>query len=465
MIAAPPGAVDGGLGYTGRSSDLEETMEAVDTLIHARWIVPVRPRGQVLEDHSLALRDGRIHACLPTPEAKDRFRAPAELSLDRHVLIPGLVNAHTHAAMNLLRGLADDLPLMTWLQEHIWPAEQRHVDRDFVYDGTELAVAEMLRGGITCFNDMYFYPDETARAARRAGIRAVVGLIVLDFPTRWAEGPEDYLRKGLDLHEQYADDPLIRTAFAPHAPYTVSDAPLQRILTLAEELDLPIHMHVHETADEVAQSQRQHGARPLARLEALGLLSPRLLAVHMTQLEAHEIERLAKHGVHVVHCPESNMKLASGTCPVARLLEAGVNVALGTDGAASNNDLDLFGELRTAALLGKLVAGDAAAVPAPAALEMATLGGARALGLADEIGTLEVGKAADVVAVDLGGIEALPLYDVVSQLVYATGRHQVSDVWVAGRHLLKAGRLTTLDPQALTDKARLWGRRIQESRP
>ncbi len=440
-------------------------METVDTLIHARWIVPVAPRGVVLEDHSLALRDGYIHACLPTPEAKDRFRAPAEHDLGGHALIPGLVNAHTHAAMNLLRGLADDLPLMTWLQQHIWPAEQRFVTPEFVSDGSELAIAEMLRGGVTCFNDMYFYPDRTAAAAERAGMRAVVGLIVLDFPTAWAKDPEDYLAKGLALHDQYRDHPLIRTAFAPHAPYTVSDAPLERIRVLADELDLPIHIHVHETADELDQSLKHHNHHPLTRLERLGLLSPRLLAVHMTQLDDGEIDTVARHGVQVIHCPESNMKLASGACPVARLIEAGVNVALGSDGAASNNDLDLFGEMRSAALLGKLVAGDASAVPAPAALEMATVNGARALGLDHEIGTLEVGKAADVVAVELETLETLPLYDVVSQLVYATGRGQVSDVWIAGRHLLAQRRLTTLDPDTLADKARLWSRRIREDRP
>ncbi len=440
-------------------------METADTLIHARWIVPVAPRGHVLEDHSLVLRDGRILACLPTPEAQDRFHAPAEHDLSRHALIPGLVNAHTHAAMNLLRGLADDLPLMTWLQDHIWPAEQRFVTPEFVRDGTELAIAEMLRGGVTCFNDMYFYPDHTAAAAERAGMRAVVGLIVLDFPTAWAKDPEDYLAKGLALHDQYRDHPLIRAAFAPHAPYTVSDAPLERIRVLADELDLPIHMHVHETADELDQSLKAHNRHPLGRLERLGLLSPRLLAVHMTQLDDGEIDTVARHGVQVIHCPESNMKLASGACPVARLQAAGVNVALGTDGAASNNDLDLFGEMRTAALLGKLTAADASAVPAPVALEMATLNGARALGLEDEIGTLEVGKAADVVAVDLGMVETQPLYDVVSQLVYATGRHQVSDVWIAGRHLLAQGRLTTLDETAISDKSHLWARRIQESRP
>lgn len=337
-------------------------METVDTLLHARWIVPMVPEGLVLEHHSLALRAGRIVALLPTDEARARYRASERIALPEHVLLPGLVNAHTHAAMTLLRGLADDLTLMTWLNEHIWPAEGRWVGEDFVRAGTELALVEMLRGGITCFNDMYFFPEVVADCARRAGMRAVVGLIVIDFPSAWASDADDYLAKGLALHEQLREQPLLSTVLAPHAPYTVSEPALIRIRELAERHDLRIHMHVHETADEVAQWQRQHGERPLATLDQLGLVGPRLLAVHMTQLNDAEIERIAAAGVQVLHCPESNLKLASGFCPVARLDAMGVNLALGTDGAASNNDLDLFGELRTAALLAKAVANDASAL-------------------------------------------------------------------------------------------------------
>lgn len=438
--------------------------QPIATLLNARWIVPVEPEGLILDHHALAIQDGRILAILPREEAAARFSAELCLNLDRHVLIPGLINAHTHASMTLLRGLADDLPLLSWLREHIWPAEARWVNPEFVRDGTRLAIAEMLRGGVTCFNDMYFFPETTAAVARECGMRACVGLIALDFPTAYARDFDEYLNKGLELHARLQADPLVRTAFAPHAPYTVSAPALERIGQLAADLELPVHIHVHETATEVAQFQARHGCRPLARLEQLGLLSPRLLAVHMTQLEAAEIERLARAGVHVAHCPESNLKLASGFCPTARLDAAGVNVALGTDGAASNNDLDLLGELRTAALLGKGVAGDAAALPAARMLRMATLNGARALGLAGETGSLEPGKAADVVAVNLGLPETEPVYQPVSQLVYTASRHQVSDVWVAGRRLLADRRLTTLDPDEAVRRARDWRRKIAAGR-
>ncbi len=439
-------------------------MQHVDTLIHARWIIPVEPDNTVLEQHSLAIAGGDIVALLPSGAAREQFSADEVVELPRHALIPGLVNAHTHASMNLLRGYADDLPLMDWLQNHIWPAEARWVSEDFVYQGTRLAVAESLRGGVTCFNDMYFFPDQAARAAAEAGMRAMVGLIVIDFPTVWAKDADEYLEKAIQVHDQYRKHPLIGTAFAPHAPYTVSDAPLERIRVLADELDIPVHMHVHETTHEVDEAQARHGHRPLTRLAALGLLSDRLLAVHMTQLAAEEIDRCAELGVSVVHCPESNLKLASGFCPLARLLEAGVNVALGTDGAASNNDLDMLGEMRTAALLAKAVAGDAAAVPAHSVLRMATLNGARALGLEQRIGSLRPGKAADLAAVDFGELETQPLYHPISQLVYASGRHQVSDVWVAGRRLLAQRRLTTLDEDRLRAEARRWAEDIRHTR-
>ncbi|HEB94946.1 MAG TPA: TRZ/ATZ family hydrolase [Sedimenticola thiotaurini] len=432
----------------------------IDTLIHARWVIPVEPHGEVLEYHSIAVHAGRILAILPSSEARESYQAASEHELHRHALIPGLVNAHTHAAMSLLRGLADDLPLMTWLNEHIWPAERRWVSEEFVADGTRLAVAEMLRGGVTCYNDMYFFPDVTGQVTAAAGMRAVVGLILIDFPSAWAGNADDYLQRGLAVHDQFRNDSLITTAFAPHAPYSVSDAPLERVRTLADELEIPIHMHVHETRDEVKQGLADFGNRPLRRLDELGLLSPALMAVHMTQLEDEEIELFASRGGSVVHCPESNLKLASGFCPVAQLLEAGINVALGTDGAASNNDLDLLGEMRTAALLAKGVAGSASALPAADALRMATLNGATALGIAGETGSLEPQKAADITAVDLGRVENQPLYHPLSQLVYATGRDQVSDVWVAGRQVVREGRLTTIDEAELGARTREWQERI-----
>ncbi|MEW8042878.1 MAG: TRZ/ATZ family hydrolase [gamma proteobacterium symbiont of Phacoides pectinatus] len=434
----------------------------IDTLIHARWIIPVAPDNRVLEDYSLAVQGGRILELLPTEEARDKYAPAHEHELTRHALIPGLINAHTHAGMSLLRGLADDLPLMTWLNDHIWPAEKRWVNEEFVADGTRLAIAEMIRGGTTCFNDMYFFPDVTARVASAAGMRAVLGLILIDFPSAWAGDADEYLHRGIRVHDDFRGNTLITTAFAPHAPYSVSDAPLERVRTLADELEIPIHMHVHETAHEVTEAEQRDGRRPLRRLGELGLLSSSLTAVHMTQLTEDEIGALAESGASVVHCPESNLKLASGFCPVTRLLAAGVNVALGTDGAASNNDLDMFSEMRTAALLAKGLSADPGSVPAATALRMTTLNGAMALGIADQTGSLEAGKAADIVAVDLGGVETQPLYHPVSQLVYATGRDRVSDVWVAGRQLLNGRELTTLDREKILARTADWNHRIAD---
>jgi 5-methylthioadenosine/S-adenosylhomocysteine deaminase len=432
----------------------------VDTVIHARWIIPVEPESVTLEHHSLVLDGGRIIDLLPTEWAKAKYQGKVTETLPNHALLPGLINSHTHAAMSLLRGRADDLPLMDWLQNHIWPLEQQWMSAEFVKDGADLAIAEMLLGGTTCFNDMYFFPDITAAQAIQHGIRASIGLIVVDFPTVWAQNSADYIAKGLALHEAWRDEPLITTTFAPHAPYTVSDEPLQKIRQLAAQFNSPVHIHVHETRHEVEQAQADSGKRPLQRLHELGLLSPALLAVHATQLNDAEIALLAATGCHIVHCPESNLKLASGFCPVAKCLAAGINVALGTDGAASNNDLDMFGEMRTAALLGKAVADDASAIPAMTALQMATINGAKALGLAHETGSLRIGKAADVIAVDLGGLATQPLYCPISQLVYAASRQQVSDVWVAGKRVVKQQRLMTLDVDALKARVGLWQQRL-----
>ena len=431
-----------------------------ELLIHAQWVLPVDPRDRQLTDHAVAIADGRILAVLQSEEARSSIEAQRVIELPGHLLIPGLINAHTHAAMVLMRGLADDLPLMTWLHEHIWPAEQRWVDPGFVADGTRLAVLEMLRGGITCYNDMYFHPEVTAQVSAEAGMRAVIGMIVVDFPTGYAANADEYIAKGLALHEHYRDHPLIRVGFAPHSPYAVSDAPLQRVRALADELEVPIHIHLHETRDEVLQSLRDHGERPISRLNRLGLLGPGLVCVHMTQLEEDEIALLADTGAHVVHCPESNLKLASGFCPVAKLVDAGVNVAIGTDGAASNNDLNMLGEMRTAALLGKGVAGSASALPAATALRMATINGARALGLEDEIGSLEPGKSADLVALDLRDSHTQPLYHPVSQLVYAASQQQVRQVWVRGRQLIRDGLPTGLDNARIIAAAQTWGERL-----
>jgi 5-methylthioadenosine/S-adenosylhomocysteine deaminase len=440
-------------------------MKTTETLLHARWVIPVEPDATVLEYHSIAIDEGRISAILPSADARHSYQAQTTLELDQHALIPGLINAHTHAAMTLLRGIADDLHLMDWLQNHIWPAEQRWISEQFVHDGTQLAVAEMLRSGTTCFNDMYFFPEVSARVAASSMIRTCVGMILIDFPTAYADNPEEYFAKGLALHDEHKHHPLVSCAFAPHAPYTVSDQPLKKVRMLADELDLPVHIHLHETASEIANSLKDTGQRPLDRLEQLGLLSPNLVGVHMTQLEDSEIQRLSDNNTSVVHCPESNLKLASGFCPVQKLVDAGVNVALGTDGAASNNDLDMLGEMRSAALLAKAVHQDASALPAHTALRMATLNGARALGMADKTGSLETGKWADISSIDLGALETQPLYDPVSQLVYAAGREQVTDVWVAGQHVLKDRALTHLDTRELIQRAHGWQTRIAAGDP
>ena len=433
-----------------------------DLLIHADWVIPVDRPG-ALAQHSIAIDGGRISAILTHDEAQHQVTARETVTLPGHALMPGLINAHTHSPMTLFRGLADDLPLMTWLNEHIWPAEARWVHEEFVADGSRLAIAEMIRSGTTCFNDMYFYADVTGRVAAQAGMRASIGLILIDFPSAWASDADAYLDRAIAVHDQFRGDPLVRTAFAPHAPYSVSDAPLRRVVTLANELELPVHMHVHETAAEVSGSVGQYGHRPIERLHRLNLINPTLMAVHMTQLGDEEIDLFADSGAHVVHCPQSNLKLASGHCPVTRLLEAGINVALGTDGAASNNDLDMLAEMQSAALLAKGNTGDACALPAQQALYMATLAGARALGIDDLTGSLAVGKAADIVAIDLAQPETQPVFNPVSQLVYAAGREQVRHVWINGRQVLKNRALTTIDLAQTLQRAAGWHTRIVDN--
>lgn len=434
--------------------------DTAEYLVIARWVAPVRPAGAILDDHAVAVADGKIVAVLPAAEARQRFPDAPVTELGSHLLIPGFVNAHTHAAMSLLRGIADDLPLMEWLREHIWPAESRWTGPDFVRDGTELAIAEMLKGGTTCFSDMYLFPDVTARTCSKLGMRASIGMVLFDFPTPWAEGADEYIRKGIAVRDEFNTNPLLTFPFAPHAPYTVSDESLRNMQRIANELDIPVHTHLHETATEVEEAVAKTGKRPFARFEELGLLGPNLMAAHMTQLTDEEIEKTAQYGVHVLHCPESNLKLASGFCPVARLRQAGVNIALGTDGAASNNDLDMLGEMRTMALLAKGVSGDATAIDAPTALEVATLGGARAIGLENEIGSLETGKWADMAAIDLSPAATTPVYNPVSQLVYAATRDQVSHTWIAGRLKLEKGRLRDIDEASVLRKAEEWRQRI-----
>jgi 5-methylthioadenosine/S-adenosylhomocysteine deaminase len=434
----------------------------LDLLLFPTWLVPVEPAGVVLKGHGLGVRDGRIALIAPRAIAL-KYQAIETRELEGMLLAPGLINAHGHAAMTLFRGLADDLPLQRWLKDHIWPAESRWVDEDFVHCGTELAIAEQLKGGITCFSDMYFYPSVVSELVHKHGVRAQITIPVLDFPVPDARDADEALRKGVALFDDLKHHPRITIAFGPHAPYSVADDKLESIRVLVAEMDAGIHMHVHETAHEVQEALRKHGERPLARLARLQLLGPRFQAVHMTQVDDDDLALLTEHNCSVIHCPESNLKLASGFCPVERLWEAGINVAVGTDGAASNNDLDLLGETRTAALLAKAVAGSATALDAHRALRMATLNGARALGIDEHTGSLEIGKFADLVALDLSGLAQQPVYDPVSQLIYSTSRDAVRHVWIGGKQLLESGRLTRMDEQQVIANARQWGERISST--
>ncbi|MDP1933333.1 MAG: TRZ/ATZ family hydrolase [Nitrosomonas sp.] len=432
----------------------------IDTVIEAKWIIPIEPSEITLSQHAIAVDKGIIKAILPISEAKLRYKPQQTITLNDHALIPGLINLHTHAAMTLMRGFADDLPLMEWLNKHIWPIENQHVDAQFVLDGTQLACAEMIKGGITCFNDMYFFPESCAEAVIHSGMRAAIGMIVIDFPTAYASDADDYLAKGLKLRDQYHQHPLLSFCFAPHAPYTVSDKTFNSILTYAEQLNTPIHTHLHETHDEIRISLETNGVRPIERLHQLGLLSPNLIAVHTVHLTDYEIKLLHQYGCSIAHCPSSNMKLASGFAPIPALLNQGVNVGLGTDGAASNNRLDMFEEMRQAALLAKATSGQADALPAHQALKMATLNGANALGLGEITGSLAVGKAADITAINFSDLNLTPCYDPASHLVYTASREQVSHVWVNGRMLLHDKQLTTLNPFELQYRTAYWQERI-----
>jgi len=430
------------------------------SLIHPRYLVAVRPQGIVLENYSIAIEQGLIVSIMTRTESEQAYPEAESIELPDHVLLPGFINMHTHSPMTLLRGYADDMDLDVWLREHIWPAEQEFVGPSFVADGARLAIAEMFRAGTTCFNDMYFFPDVIGETCLAAGIRASIGVPLIETQTAWAADIDSYFEQGLRLHDEWRSEPLLSITFSPHAPYSVTDDTLRRVATHSLELEVPVHLHLLETSWDIKHSLQHHEVHPLHRLRDLDLLNSRLLAVHMTQLSAEDIDQLAQSNVHVIHCPQSNLKLASGICPLASLLEAGVNVSLGTDGAASNNDLDLLSEAQTAALLAKGISGNAKAVDAFQALEMLTINGAKALGMDKLTGSIEVGKAADLCAIDLSCPETQPLYHVVSQVIYAASRRQVSDVWVAGRRVLDNGQLTTIDLEEVTRKAGQWQGRL-----
>lgn len=439
------------------------TPKAIDTLISARWIIPVRPSGVTLENHSIAVMNGKIVDLLPTDDAMAQYDAQYGIDLSEHVLTPGLINAHGHAAMSLFRGMADDYPLDSWLNEHIWPAEEKWVDEDFVTLGTKLAIAEMLRSGTTTFSDMYFFPNAVAKAASDAGMRAQIAFPVFNVPTIWGQDPDDYIRKGLAVRDDFKHSELVELIFGPHAPYTVSDDALSKIAVLAAELDIGIQIHAHETQKEVDDEVAQRGQRPLTRLNELGLLGPKTQLVHMSALTDDDIELLKLSGARVIHCPHSNLKLASGFSPVQKLRDEGITVALGTDGAASNNSLDMFAEMRTASMLAKVVAKDAAALTSWQALEAATLNGAIAMGMEETIGTLEPGKQADIIAIDLSGIEQQPIHQPITQLVSTSCGHHVTHSWINGQQVLSDRQPTQLNVQELKQAVQQWHRKMNNA--
>ncbi len=428
----------------------------VDTLISARWIIPIQPARTVLEHHSIAIKEGDIVDILPTNEATKRYDANHGINLPEHIVTPGLINAHGHAAMSLFRGMADDTPLQEWLEHHIWPAEGLWVSEDFVRDGTQLAIAEMLRSGTTTFSDMYFFPNIVAKTASEAGMRVQITFPVFDFPTIWGQDPDDYIRKGLTVRDDFKHSELVNVVFGPHAPYTVNDEALKKVAMLAAELDIAIHIHTHETQQEVEDSLKLHGQRPISRLNELGILGPRTQLVHMTALNMEDIALVQASGAHVIHCPQSNMKLASGFCPTQQLIEQDINIAIGTDSAASNNSLNMFAEMQTAALLAKVVSGNAAAMDDWQAFEAATLGGAKALSLDNQVGSLEIGKQADIIAIDFSAIEQQPVYEPISQLVYTHCGHLVTHSWIHGQQVMADRQLTNLDLHELHNKAGQW---------
>ncbi|WP_309045575.1 TRZ/ATZ family hydrolase [Marinobacter sediminicola] len=439
-----------------------DTITAADMRINARWLIPIEPSGVVLEHQAVIIQGSRIVAVLPVAQADREFRTRETINLPHHVVMPGLINMHGHAAMSLFRGMADDLPLMTWLNDHIWPAEGRFVSEQFIIDGTQLAMAEMLRTGTTTFSDMYFFPEIVAQLAHDTGMRAQICFPLLDFPTAWGSGPDDYLNKGEALINEWKDNTYIMPAIGPHAPYTVSDEPLSRAAALSKKTGARIQIHLHETEFEVTEAKEKHGERPIERLAKLGVLGAKTQCVHMTQVSDSDITLLADSGAHVIHCPESNLKLASGLCPVHKLLENGVNLAIGTDGAASNNDLDLFGEIQTAAMVAKVVANEATALSAHQALQVATINGAKALGREHELGSLVAGKLADIIAIDLSDPFIQPVYDPASHLVYSNHGRAVSHSWIGGVPQVQDGKLTRIDVPDLMLRVKDWAEKIRE---
>ena len=439
-------------------------MQAIDTIIHTGTIITVNPNFDQLQAHSLIINNGYIiDICLTAKLDSKNYRARTTVDLSDKVIMPGLINAHGHSAMSLFRGMADDCTLMNWLENHIWPAENAFVSDDFVRTGTELAIAEMIKSGTTCFSDMYFFPETAAKTAEQHGMRAQFAFPIFTMPSPWGQHLDDYLDKGEALLKHYQNHERITIALGPHATYTNNDDSLNKTKQLSDKYQTRVQIHLHETVFEVENSQLQMGLRPIEQVAHCGLLNERLQAVHMTTLNDNDITLLKNSGSHVIHCPESNLKLASGFCPIEKLRLEGINIALGTDGAASNNDLDLFGEMRTAAMLAKAVANDATAINAQEAIRMATINGAKALGIDSITGSIEVGKAADFIALDFSSIEQQPIYDICSHIVYTNISAKVSDSYVAGKCLMDSYQLQSIDTKELSQRCHIWQQKIQST--
>ena len=435
----------------------------VSIIISTSWIFTSDPENQLLSDYSVVIENDKIIDLVPQSKVFNEYEADNTYQLTDHILIPGLINTHTHAAMSLFKGFADDLPLQEWLNNHIWPAEKEFVNSSFVKDGSILGLSEMIKSGITTFNDMYFFPDATAEAVKELGVRSNIGLVVLDFPTNYATDPEDYLLKGFEFRDKWRNEELITTSIAPHAPYSVSDEAFTLINTYSEELNINIHTHLHETQWEIEASIDKYGITPVQRLNNLGIIGPSLTAAHCVYLNDQDMGILAKNKVSIVHNPSSNMKLGSGIADVAKMLKQNLSVSLGTDSSASNNRLDIMEEMRLAALLIKGSTKSPESIPANEAIKMATINGAKALGLGSVIGSIEKNKKADLVAIDLSAIENQPIYNPISTLVYSSSRSDVSYVWIDGKIKLKEKSLVNIDEERIIQLAKKWQRKLKKT--
>lgn len=438
-----------------------QQIKSVSKVLSPSWLVTAEKQQPILTDYSIVIEQDKILDILPTIEVHSVYQADQVVELPGQLIMPGMVNAHSHVSMSLMRGYADDLPLMTWLNDYIWPAERAVLSEAYVKDASLFGCAEMLQSGITTFNDMYFFPEATATAVKQSGIRANLGLVVIEFPSSYAEDAEAYLNKGFAAHDSWRDETRITTSIAPHAPYTVSNDTFEKVLTYSDQLDLTIHTHLHETVDEINESISAFGVRPIQRLDDLGVLSPQLIAAHAVHVTDSEIELLTNYGCHISHCPASNAKLGSGIAPVAQLHQHGVNICIGSDGVASNNRTDLFAEMRLAAMLCKGINQDAAILNAQALIEMVTINGAKALGLNETIGSITIGKQADLIAVNVSDLSIAPCYDPISHLVYACGREHVTHTWVDGELRYNDGCFSDIEPSELQSIIQRWQPEIQ----